>query len=195
MRFAHRSACLAAAAAFCLTSNLAPSRAHAAGGIAGIEAMTATVFQQHQSSFSGLALRLRIQDSRLLENVELMPTIEYWRNSTSIAAFGIDAVRRDATLGGDVRWLFPGENWRVYGGGGVAVHFLSSEVNAPSLGLTNVTDGLTKGGLTLLGGVQFGPKAKLGNFLEAKGHFVGGYNQLKINMGLSWNFDTPTAKK
>jgi len=28
---------------------------------------------------------------------------------------------------------------------------------------------------------------RFGNFLELKAHFVGGYRQIKLNMGLSWN--------
>lgn len=156
-------------------------------GLTGIEAMTATVFQKGQSSFSGVALRVRLKDARLLPSIELLPTVEYWRNSTSIGAFGIKAVRRDATLGTDARWLFPGDNWRLYAGAGLAVHFLDSEVDAPSLGLNDASHGLTKGGLGLLGGIAFGTKSRLGNFLEVKGHLVGDYEQLKINMGLSWN--------
>ena len=75
----------------------------------------------------------------------------------------------------------------MYVGFGLAVHFLSSQVNAPALGLNHEKDALTKGGLSLLGGVAFGTKTRLGNFVEVKGHLVGGFRQLKINMGLSWN--------
>lgn len=176
---------LAALAATWLLAAPAPVRA--AGGLTGIDAMTATVFQEGQSSFSGLALRFRLSDPRLVENIEILPTVEYWRNSSTVDAFNLRAVRRDATLSGDIRWLFPGEAWRLYAGGGISVHFLSNEVDAPTLGLNNANESLTKGGLGLLVGASFGSKAKLGNFLEAKGHFVGGYRQLKMNMGLSWN--------
>lgn len=165
----------------------AASPAHAAGGLTGIDAMTATVFQEHQSSFSGLGIRFRVQDPRLLESIDLLPTVEYWRNSTTIDAFNLKAVRRDATLGADLRYSFPGESWRPYLGAGLAVHFLSSEVDAPTLGLNEANDSLTKGGLTLLAGAAFATKSKIGNFIELKGHFVGGYRQFKLNMGLSWN--------
>ena len=175
-------ASVAALAATFLIFAALPARA--AGGLTGIDAMTATVFQEDQSSFSGLAIRFRLNDPRLVEDIEFLPTVEYWRNSSTVEAFGLRAVRRDATLGGDVRYLFPGEAWRLYAGAGIAVHFLSNEVESPAL---TGNDSLTKGGLALLGGVSFGSKAKLGNFLEAKGHLVGGFRQLKINMGLSWN--------
>ena len=171
---------LAASAATVLFS---ASPARAVGGLTGVDVMTATVFQEDQSSFSGLGIRGRFGDSRLLDNIEFLPTVEYWRNSSTVDAFGLRAVRRDATLAADARWNFPGEAWRFYAGAGLAVHFLSNEVTMPSL---RGNDSLTKGGLTLLGGVSFGSKARLGNFLEAKGHLVGGFRQLKINMGLSW---------
>jgi hypothetical protein len=180
-----RSCLLAACAATALLSAAVPARA--AGGLSGIDAMTATVFQEGQSSFSGLGLRFRLRDARLVENIEFLPTVEYWRNSSTVDAFNLSTVRRDATLGGDARWLFPGEAWRVYAGAGVAIHFLSSQVNAPGLGLNHEKEALTKGGLALLGGVAFGTKTRLGNFVEVKGHLVGGFRQLKINMGLSWN--------
>ncbi len=173
---------LAALAAACWLA--APVPARAAGGLTGVDLMTATVFQEGQSSFSGLAIRFRLNDPRLVENIEFLPTVEYWRNSSSVDAFNLRAVRRDATLSGDVRWNFPGEAWRLYAGAGIAVHFLSNEVESP---LLSGNDSLTKGGLALLGGVSFGSKAKLGNFLETKGHLVGGFRQLKVNMGLSWN--------
>ena len=158
------------------------------GGLAGVDAMTATVFQQDQSSFSGLAIRARLHSARLLDNVEFLPTVEYWRNSSKVDAFDLRTVRRDATLGNDARWMFPGEAWRAYAGAGVAVHFLSDEVDAPTVGLNGRKDSLTKGGIALLGGVAFGAKTSpLGNFIEVKSHLVGGFRQLKINLGLSWN--------
>ena len=158
-----------------------------AGGLTGIDGMMSTVLQEGQSSFSGLAIRGRFQDSRFINNVDFLPTVEYWRNSSTINAFGLNAVRRDATLGADVRYLFPGEMWRFYAGGGYSIHFLSAEVHAPVAGLEDANDSLTKGGLTVLGGVAFGTTSRVGNFIELKGHLVGGFRQLKINMGLSWN--------
>jgi hypothetical protein len=174
-----------AALAALLALTAAPS--HAAGGLTGIDAMTATVFQEGQSSFSGLGMRFRLKDPRLMESIEILPTVEYWRNSSSIDSFGLRAIRRDGTLSCDVRWLFPGDVWRLYTGGGVAVHFLSSEVNAPTLGVNDANDSFTKGGLTAMAGAAFGTRAGLGNFIEVKGHLVGGYRQLKVNLGVSWN--------
>ena len=149
----------------------------------GIDAMTATVFQEGQSSFSGLGIRGRFHDARLLDNVEFLPTVEYWRNSSSVSDFRLR--RSDATLGADARWMFAGEVWRPYVGAGIGIHFISNEVSGPGVG--DRKDSFTKGGLAVLGGIAFGTKARFGNFIEAKGHLVGGFRQLKLNMGLSWN--------
>ncbi len=168
-----------------LICSSAPARA--AGGLTGLDVMMSTVFQEGQSSFSGLGMRFRISDSRLVENIDFLPTIEYWRNASKLDAFGLSAVRRDGTIGGDVRWLFPGEAWRFYAGTGISAHFISTEVDAPQLGLNEENDSLTKGGMTLLGGVWFGSRAKFSNFIEAKAHLVGGYRQVKLNFGLAWS--------
>jgi len=180
----HAASLLAALAA---TAVLTAASTCSAGGLTGIDGMMSTVLQEGQSSFSGLAIRGRFHDARFLDAVDFLPTVEYWRNSSTINAFALNAVRRDATLGADVRYLFPGDMWRFYAGGGYAVHFLSNEVHAPAAGLEDANDSLTKGGLTLLGGVAFGTTSRVGNFIELKGHLVGDYRQLKINMGLSWN--------
>lgn len=180
----HAVSLLAALAAIAAFGAALPARA---GGLTGIDGMMSTVLQEGQSSFSGLAVRARFHNARFIDNVDFLPTVEYWRNSSTIDAFGLNAVRRDATLGGDVRYLFPGDMWRFYAGGGYSVHFLSSEVHAPVAGLENANDSLTKGGFTVLGGVAFGTTSRIGNFIELKGHLVGGFKQLKINMGLSWN--------
>lgn len=177
---------LAVVAATAVLFSTTPARAK--GGFAGIDAMTATVFQKDQSSFSGLAIRAMLKSARLLDNVDFLPTVEYWRNSSKVDAFDLRTVRRDATLGVDSRWMFPGESWRFYAGAGYAVHFLSDEVDAPTLGLNGKKDSLTKGGIALLGGVSFGAKtASLGSFVEVKSHLVGDFEQIKINLGLTWN--------
>ena len=176
---------LAVVAATAVMFTTTPARAK--GGLAGIDAMTATVFQKDQSSFAGLGIRALLKSARLLDNVEFLPTVEYWRNSSKVHTADLRAVRRDATLGVDSRWMFAGEAWRFYAGAGYAVHFLSEELDAPTLGVNDQKDSLTKGGLTLLGGVSFGAKtAPLGSFVEVKSHLVGDFQQLKINLGLTW---------
>ncbi len=80
--------------------------------------------------------------------------------------------------------VIPRENFNAYLGTGLGVHFLSNEAR---VGTTESDDSFTKGGLTLLAGASFANTSRFGNFLELKAHFVGGYRQIKLNMGLSWN--------
>jgi len=155
-----------------------PAAALAAGAITSVEGMTSTIFQHGQSSFSGIGLRVQVHPTQLIQNVTLMPTLEYWRNTSNISSFGIESTRKDATMGVDARYDFPHQGLRPYVGAGIALHFLSNRVDAPSLGL--------KGGLSLLGGVTFGIAGKLSNLIELKYHHVPDQSQLKINWGLSY---------
>jgi hypothetical protein len=171
--------CLAAL----LCAALAP--AASATGLAGVDVMTSTVMQEGQSSFSGLAVRMRIVSPRLLEGIELMPTVEYWRNANSVEPFGIRTTRKDATLGGDLRYAFRSTGMRPYVGAGLALHFLASSVDAPSLGLNDETHALVKGGFSAMGGLAFPLAGRFENFVELKYHHVPSYRQLKLNWGLS----------
>ena len=153
--------------------------------LTGLDLMSATVLQEGQSSFSGLGLRGRLHPGSLVQDFEFLPSIEYWRNSSTVPPYSIRATRKDATLGMDARYIFHPKGWQPYVGGGYAVHFLSSRVNAPTLGLDDASDSVVKGGLAALAGVTFGLSPRLDNFLELKYHHVPGYRQLKINWGLA----------
>jgi len=161
-----------------------PTRA----GISGVDVMTATVFQEGQSSFSGLGVRLRVRSARLMSNVEFMPNVELWQNVSRVSLFGVKTTRSDAALGFAARWTFRRDHWQPYLGAGIAAHFLDETVDAPSLGVHNQHDATTLGGYTLLGGVSFTMTKSLSNFLEIEHHGVSHYRQLKINTGLGWNF-------
>jgi opacity protein-like surface antigen len=152
----------------------------------GVDAMNSTVMQQHQSSFSGLGVRVRLHSARIVEGFDLLPYVEYWRNSSTVEPFGISTSRKDATLGADVRYSFRHSGWSPYVGGGLGLHFLSTEVDAPTLGLRHAQDSVIKGGLSALGGASFPLTSHLDNFLELKYHHLPGYSQLKINMGIAW---------
>jgi hypothetical protein len=156
-----------------------------AGTFAGLEGMTATVMQKHQSSFSGLALRARLTSDRIVPGFELLPFVEHWRTSTTVDPFGITVSRKDATLGAGVRYLFRQSSWQPYVGGGLGVHFLSSKVNVPSLGLDE-GDSVIKGGLCALAGVVFPLTDHVENFLELEYHHLPEVSQLKLNMGIGW---------
>ena len=105
--------------------------AHAAGMLTSVEAMSSTIMQRHQSSFSGLGLRGRVKVPQLIEGFSAMPTLEYWRNQSTIQTFGIQSTRKDASMAGVLRYDFRRQGWQPYVGVGLGIHFLSSEVNAP----------------------------------------------------------------
>ena len=163
------------------------ARAGAAGSLVGVDAMSSTVFQHDQSSFSGLALRLRLAPAPGLTGFEVLPGIEYWRNGTTLQIYDIRSQRRDATLGADLRYRFPTTGWSPYLGAGFAIHFLSSEVRAPLLGVPDESHSIMKGGLDVLGGLTFPLAGKFDSFLEGKYHFVSDYEQFKLSWGLAYN--------
>jgi hypothetical protein len=173
--------------AFALVSLfLLPPAVHAAGALSGIDLMSSTIMAKGQSSFSGIALRARVKSARLIPQIELMPSFEYWRNSSTLHPYDIKASRKDATLAFDARFNFNGSTWRPYVGAGWAVHFLSSEVDAPSLGIPHADDSLIKGNLAALGGVSYALNDRIDNLLEIKYHHLSDYRQLKINWGLAF---------
>lgn len=158
------------------------------GGVSGLDVMTTTVFQDGQSAFSGIAVRLRLQSSLLVPNIEIVPAIEYWRDNTRIKAFGIETSRKDATLGVGARWTFFREHWQPYLGAGLAVHFIDEKANAPTLGVNDLHDSDVLGGYSLSGGVLFILTDRMSNFLELEHHGVADNRQLKFSAGLGWNF-------
>ena len=176
---------LAAASAMLLAS---PSVPRAAGIVAGVDGMTSTVMQKGQSSFSGVALRLRLKPASLTQSIEIMPSIEYWRNTNTIQGYDIKSSRRDATLGVDARYRFTKTGWTPFLGTGVGLHFLSNEVDAPTLGIQDAQSTSIKAGLALLGGVNFPMTQRIDNFFELKYHMLSGSEQLKLNWGLGVSF-------
>jgi len=172
-----------------LAASLAPAAPSAhAGSLVGIDAMTATVMQKQQTSFSGIGVRGRLRSAQLVDNVEFLPYVEYWRNTSTVQPFNIRSSRSDATIGGDVRYMTEFRGMHPYVGAGIGLHFLNSEVQAPALGLPMGRNSLIKGGLSLLGGATFPLAGRLENFVEVKYHHVPSYGQVKINMGLAFAF-------
>ncbi len=153
--------------------------------VTGIDAMSATVLEEGQSSFSGLGLRVRLHPQDVVKDLEFMPSIEYWRNSSRVSPYNIRATRKDATLGMDARYMFHPPGWQPYIGAGFAIHFLSSRVDAPDFGLNDATDSVVKGGLSALVGTSFEMTKRVDNFIELKYHHIPDYRQLKINWGLA----------
>jgi opacity protein-like surface antigen len=157
------------------------------GMLTGVDLMTSTVLQEGQSSFSGLAGRVILQPQSLVQDLEILPTIEYWRNSSSISQpYDIRTTRKDATLAVDARYRFHPKGWEPYLGAGFGMHFLSASVNAPTLGLNDASDSVIKGALAALAGANFELSPRIDSFVELKYHHVTDYKQLKINWGLTW---------
>jgi outer membrane protein with beta-barrel domain len=165
-----------------------PAAGHATTTMASVEAMTSTVFQENQTSFSGLAARVTFRSDAVTPGLSFVPGIEYWRNHTQVSAYQIDANRRDATLNLDARYEFHFRNVEPYLGAGYGLHFLSTEVEAPALGIQRAETSLIKGGVSAIGGVLFPMGGKLQNFLELKYHHVTDYNQTKLNFGIAYRF-------
>jgi len=162
------------------------SPAHA--GMMGVDGMFGTVIQQNQSSFSSLGLRARVRDGRLIDAIEFLPYVEYWRNVSNVKTFGISAERSDATLGLDARYSHDIGSMHPYVGGGWGLHFIDSQVEAPALGLPHGEHSLVKGGLEALGGFSFPLGGNLDNIFEVKYQHVTDYSQWKIQMGLGYSF-------
>jgi hypothetical protein len=165
---------------------LMPAASLAATSTSSVEAMTSTVFQESQTSFSGIGVRVAFQPSGLLPGISFVPGLEYWRNSTRVNAYQISANRRDATINLGARYLFHFRNVGPYLGAGLAMHFLSTEVEAPSLGLPRAETALAKGGISALGGVMFPLGGRLQNFIELEYHDVADYRQLKLGFGIAF---------
>jgi len=155
------------------------------GTLTHLEMESSTVMQEGQSSFSGMGIRVRMTQPRLDPHIQIIPNIEWWRNSNTMTQYDIETTRKDATPGVDAVWDFRDAQFKPYVGAGFALHFLSEKVAAPSLNL-NEANSLTKGGLTLLGGASFALTGHFETFLDMKYHHVTDYRQLKINWGVSY---------
>ena len=171
-----------------LASTLILATPRPAAAIKAVEGLTSTIFQPDQSSFSGIGLRMRVQIPQLVEGFSVVPTIEYWRNQSTLGEFNLKATRKDAMLGALIRYDMKREGWKPYFGAGIGMHFLEDALDAPSLGVNDRSETLLKGGLALLGGVKFGLQGKLGNLVELEYHYLPHQSQLKFNWGLSYDF-------
>jgi opacity protein-like surface antigen len=159
-----------------------------ASAISGLEVMTSTIFQQHQSSLSGLAARLSMKSVRLVPGIDFLPTIEYWRNHVSLETYQIESTRSDATLGVMARYTFHHEGWSPYAGLGLGAHFISTKVNAPLLGIFNQEHSVTMGAPALVGGVTFPLQGSVDSFIDLEYHAIADQEQTKINWGLGFRF-------
>ena len=168
---------------------LLPIAAFAGTTLSGGEGMTSTVMQEGQSSFSGLGLRANFRSDRLIKGFDFTSGLEYWRNNSTVQVqpFKIRSERRDATMAFHGRYFFHHEGITPYVGAGFGIHFLTSEVSAPALGVNHAEESVIKGGLSALTGLSFALSGRLKNFVELEYHHVTDFRQLKLNWGITYS--------
>jgi opacity protein-like surface antigen len=141
-------------------------------------------FVDPEDASGTLLLGGHIDAGTFVKNVHVLPYVEYW--STGAEAGTVHVDRSDFTVALDVDVDFPMSGQRItpYLGGGLGIHFLSVNTNAP--GETNNDD--TKAGLNIQGGLrnQFMPNLSL--FGEARYTFVSDANSFRILGGFTYNF-------
>ncbi|HEY2923431.1 MAG TPA: outer membrane beta-barrel protein [Candidatus Eisenbacteria bacterium] len=134
-------------------------------------------FVDPEDASSALGLGIHIDAGEFVQNVHLMPMVEYWK----VGVGGVDI--SDLMIGMDVDLDFPVEGGRLvpYAGGGLGFHFLKAESPFGE-------DSDTKLGLNIQGGIRNQVMPNLGIFGEVKYAFVSDANQLKIMGGFTYNF-------
>ena len=135
-------------------------------------------FVDPEGASSTLDLGLHIDAGELAQNVHVSPIAEYWK----VGVNGIDI--KDLSLGGDLLIDFPLQDSRItpYAGGGLGLHFLSSDLPAGG------TNSRNKLGLNVQGGIRTDAMPNLALFGELRYNFVSDANQLKILGGFTYRF-------
>lgn len=173
------------AAGFCTAFLTAPVHAFR---LAGADFQLQTVKRHNQTAISGLALRARLDDVDLPVGLMLMPMVERWKDKSSVEFVGIEAMQTDLAVGIDAAYQWDWGAWSPYLGAGLATHFIAIEANAPSLGLNDAQDTLTKVGPDFLLGVDMPGAAGVRSTLEFKYQYISDYEQFKFNWGLTVAF-------
>jgi hypothetical protein len=184
-RHMHRARTLALAGLIALVAIPAPALS---APLTGVEGIFHTVFQQDQSSFSGIGVRLHFKSAQLIENISITPSIQYWRNHSHLSSFDISSTRSDARLGVDARYTFLRYGVQPWVGGGWGLHFLNNRVTAPSLGLLDAEDSVVRGGLGIGAGLSTPIAGQLTNDFGVEYDMLGSESQLKLNFGLHYRF-------
>ncbi len=141
-------------------------------------------FVDPEDASGTLVLGGHVDAGTFVHNVHLMPYVEYW--STGAEAGTVHVDRSDFTVALDVDVDFPMAGQRItpYLGGGLGVHFLSVDTNAP--GETNNDD--TKAGLNIQGGLRNQLMPNVSLFGEARYSFVSDANSFRLLGGFTYNF-------
>ena len=154
----------------------------------GADIQLQTVKRPDQTAISGLALRGRFDTVDLPVGLMLMPTIERWRDKSTLDFVGLEATQRDLAVSLDAAYQWNWGGWSPYAGLGLASHFIKSEARAPQLGIATAEHSLTKIGPDFLLGVDMPGAGGLRSYMEIKYQAISPYQQFKLNWGLTYGF-------
>ena len=151
-------------------------------GIRGIGARIGLVNPEDASST--VVFGAHVDAGTFVRNVHVMPYFEYWSAGAEVGTFEIDV--SDLTIATDINIDFPLQDSRItpYLGGGLGLHFLSHDTNAPG----EQSDDDTKLGLNLQGGMRNEVMPNLNLFGEIRYSFVSDADQLKVIGGFTYQF-------
>ena len=170
----------------------APPGAVAGVGLSRLEFVTQSVKLSKQSSVAGTALRAHLAGGDLNEGLELVPAIEYWRDTDRIPELGIiEAMQRDWRIGADIRYkLGSGAGWRPFAGAGLGIHLTKSTSTIQPTGSPAEMrrESGNKLAPNFLVGVDLPAAGPIRNSIELNWHLVPDLRQFKINFGLGWEF-------
>jgi hypothetical protein len=150
------------------------------GGLYGISVGAGIAKPAHLSSALGFLARL---DLGGYQGVSLLPTIEYWGQSSQ--ALGTKVSNHDVTTGLDLRYRIGSGPTRPYAGGGVALHFLSSKIQESER--PEISESSVKLGATVLGGVEFKQTESFSWFVEGKVRLVSRFTTWKALAGVTYS--------
>ena len=156
--------------------------------ISGADFQMQTVKRPNQTAISGFALRGRFESMDLPVGLVLMPTIERWRDKSTLDFVGLEATQRDVSLSMDAAYQWTWNGWSPYLGLGLGSHFIRSEATATELGMLRAEDSLIKMGPNFLIGVDMPGAAGLRSYMEFKYQAIRPYQQFKFNWGLTYGF-------
>lgn len=156
-----------------------------AGSIQAIEGTLNTVFQKEQTSFSGIGVRVHMAGPAAIPGMSLVPTLQYWSSKNDMSEFGFKSQRSDAMMGIEARY-----NWKSsllpYAGMGYGIHFMDDQVTSTSTG--DQSKSLSKGAISLLGGISVPLAGKLHNDFGGQYFFLGDRAQFKLDWGFRYEF-------
>jgi len=108
--------------------------------------------------------------------------IDYWSSSESVGSINFDF--SDLAIGARGKYLFEVQNekWKPYAGGGLALHFVSSDI--PAIGpFPGSSETNTKIGLDFLGGTNFTVGKQVDIVGEAMFRMVSNIGQFAVYFG------------